>query len=87
MHPVIGLDSQLSALPQPSSTMPQVPLHASANVLEMQLGGGGSMHLPLFAPVPHTLPLLQPPVSSVQFSTAPQPSPVRPHSTCCWAQV
>jgi hypothetical protein len=67
--------------------MPQVPLQAAVKLLETQLGGGGSTHLPSFAPVPHTLPLLQPPVSSVQFNTPPQPSPVKPQATCFCAQV
>jgi hypothetical protein len=86
-HPVMGLDWQLSGAPQPSSTMPHVPAHASVRVMGVQLGGGGSTHLPLFAPVPHTLPVAQAPRSSVQFSTPPQPSPESPHSIPCAAQV
>jgi hypothetical protein len=87
MHAVIGLNSQLIAVPQPLSTMPQVPAQAAVRLNATQLGGGGSTHLPLFVSVPQTLSLGQPPLSVVQFNTPPQPSPVKPQTTCFCAQV
>jgi hypothetical protein len=86
-HAVIGLNSQLMGEPQPLSTMPHVPAQAAVMVNATQLGGGGSTHLPLFAPVPQTLSFAHPPVSSVQFSTPPQPSPVKPQTICFSGQV
>lgn len=84
---VIGLDSQLISLPQPSSTRPQVLVQAWTMPIGTQAGGGGSTHLPLFAPVPQILPLAQPLVMAVQSKMLPQPSPAGPHAMFCCAQV